>query len=213
MNATPPIPALSAAEIHAALRNYGLDDAKIKLEVQQTGLTPAKLLERIVDVQLSLAAYQANRRGYMGASPSARNANTAAPAPTAPSAAPVPAPAPSRPARTSAEMEERIEKIVRSHWAEGRNALAVQLCLADCSIEEALGVLKVSRGEPSKPAAAETAEAIAARIVSAGKSPDAAEIYSRRRKGASADHAAGNRVLGASEIYARLAAQRRTTDA
>lgn len=196
--ATPSTTALSGSEIQAALRDYGLTDAKIRYELQATGLTPAGLLERVVDAQMSLAAYQANRRGYPAPSASQRTAPPAALPPAAAPSVPAPAPAatPPRPAWTLSEMDERVRRIVQSHWAEGRKALAVMLCSSHHSIAEAIGVLKAS----------------AADTTSNQQHDTGAEILARRRRDVAhargesvvvADHPPSSGQLDASEIFAR----------
>jgi hypothetical protein len=184
MNATPSTSALSGPEIQAALRNYGLSDAKIKFELQATGLTPAALLERIVDVQTSLAHYQANRAGARPASSASSSPVQPVPARTSASApvAAAPAPAPPRSAWTSAQMDERVRRIVQSHWAQGRKAVAVQLCSSPCSIEEAIGVLKASAADSGSP---EERAALAAATRAQGTQPaiDRAAIFDQYRGG------------------------------
>jgi hypothetical protein len=153
---TAPSTPLSETQVQAALRNYGLTDAKIKFELQATGLTPAALLERIVDVQTSLAHYQANRAGARPASSAsptpaqpAASAHTLAPAPVA--AAPAAAKPP--PAISSTELRERIMALLFLESSYGREGLALCLVQSGMPITEARATLAAApREQGTRPA-------------------------------------------------------------
>ncbi len=183
-------------------------------------LNPAELEAHLAAGRRLLAAKRAEAHGTAEVREAQTTiASLAATASPAPSLARAPSPSASAPARpaiasrraawTSTQMAERVQKIIQSHWAQGRAVLAVQLCSSPCSIEEAIGALKASHadtGSTSSPdARVKTVESVAARSAAAGKRPETAEqIYSRRRNAAtSAVPPANSGRLGASEIYAR----------